>query len=166
MSPPDDIWNTTALAGVGIAPGTAAGAAVERRADILAMTQTAEDAVLRPNDPGAWPHDLRLALAARIARLNDADTLAATYLEKLGASPYAGIADPTRENTHAELAACLRFTDQVATRPSTITAADIQILQDAGIADADIVRLAELNAFLAYQIRLAAGLALLTGASS
>ena len=166
MSPPDDIWSTTVLAGTGIDPGTAAGTAVERRADIMAMTQTAEDAVLRPNDPGAWPHDLRLALAVRIARLNSADTLASAYQEKLGNSPYADIADPTRDNAHAELAACLRFTDQVATRPSTITAADIEILQDAGIADADIVRLTELNAFLAYQIRLAAGLALLTGASS
>ena len=58
------------------------------------------------------------------------------------------------------------FTDQVATRPSAITAADIQNLQDAGIADADIVRLTELNAFLAYQIRLDAGLALMAGASS
>ena len=109
---------------------------------------------------------LRLALAARIAHLNNADNLATAYREKLGGSRFADIADPTKANTHTDLAACLAFTDQVATRPSAITAADIQNLQDAGIADADIVRLTELNAFLAYQIRLDAGLALMAGASS
>ena len=166
MSPSGDIWSATIISGNGIAPGSAAGAALEGRADIMAMTQTAETAVLYPDEPGAWPHDLRLALAARIAHLNNADNLATAYREKLGGSRFADIADPTKANTHTDLAACLAFTDQVATRPSAITAADIQNLQDAGIADADIVRLTELNAFLAYQIRLDAGLALMAGASS
>ena len=39
-------------------------------------------------------------------------------------------------------------------------------LQGAGISDADIVRLCELNAFLAYQFRLIAGLRLLSGATT
>ena len=42
--------------------------------------------------------------------------------------------------------------------------AQLDALKSAGIADADIVRLAELNAFLAYQIRLIAGLKLMQGA--
>ena len=43
------------------------------------------------------------------------------------------------------------------------TRLDIADLQAAGVADADIVRLAELNAFLAYQIRVIAGLRLMQG---
>ena len=161
-----EIWSTTAVESSGVEPGTAAGAAVDHRMDIMQMTQTAEDAVLRPADPGAWSHELRLALACRIARLNNADRLAEKYLEMLGASHYAQVADPTVESSNGDLVACLAFTDRVATRPSAITSQDIQVLQAAGIADADIVRLTELNAFLAYQIRLVAGLALIAGVAS
>ncbi len=162
----EDFWSTTAVESSGVEPGTAAGVAVERRMDIMQMTQTAEDAVLRPADPGAWPHELRLALACRIARLNNASRLAAKYLEMLGASHYSQVADPTVENSNGDLVACLAFTDRVAKRPSAITEQDIQVLQGARIADADIVRLTELNAFMAYQIRLVAGLALISGIAS
>ena len=166
MSAPVDIWATTAVQESGVRQGTPAGAAAEHRSDILQMTQVAEDAVLRPADPGAWSHDLRAALACRIARLNGADRLAEKYLAMAAASRYASVADPDAENTDDDLAPCLAFTDRVASRPRDITAQDIQVLQKAEIADADIVRLTELNAFLAYQIRLVAGLALLAGASS
>ena len=43
-----------------------------------------------------------------------------------------------------------------------MTENDIRTLQNAGITDADIVRLSELNAFLAYQVRLVATLSLLS----
>ena len=45
--------------------------------------------------------------------------------------------------------------------PREIRAEDIEALKTAGVADPDIVRLCELNAFLAYEIRLVAGLRLL-----
>ena len=163
MSGPADIWATTAVQESGAQPGTPVAAAVELRADVLQMTQVAEDAVLRPREPGCWPHDLRLALACRIARLNGADDLAERYSAMLDETPYASVADPATACTDAGLQACLAFTDQVATRPRDVTARDIQILQEAGTSDADIVRLTELNAFLAYQIRLTTGLALIAG---
>ena len=47
-----------------------------------------------------------------------------------------------------------------------VTEEDIKTLQKAGVKDPDIVRLAELNSFMAYQIRLIAGLRLLKGFES
>ena len=60
---------TTALRQAGITTEGGLAAAVEGRAAIFEMTQAAEDAVLRPKDEGPWSHDLRAALAARIATL-------------------------------------------------------------------------------------------------
>ena len=154
-------WPTTAVAASGAAPGTPAAAAIDNRANILAMTQSAEDAVLRPRDPGAWPHDLRAALAVRIARHNRSDALAATYAANIATSPHAALADPGASSPDATLAAALTFVDRVATNPRDTTADDIAALQAAGISDADIVRLTELVAFMGYQVRLTAGLALL-----
>ncbi|MEM7749637.1 MAG: hypothetical protein AAF346_15395 [Pseudomonadota bacterium] len=157
-----NVWETTAIKASGVAPGSAAASATELRANIMGMTQTAEDAVLRPAEPGRWSHGLRAALAGRIARLNDCPQLAAHYLALPGASDYQQLADPDASEGPADLQACLCFVDRVATQPGDITADDILVLQDAGVSDADIVRLSELNAFLGYQIRLVVGLSLLS----
>ena len=87
-------WTTTAVRASGVAPDTPAAVAIDHRAAVLAMTQTAEDAVLRPTDPGRWPHDLRAALAARIARHNRCDALVEAYAATLAGSPHAALADP------------------------------------------------------------------------
>jgi len=160
-----DLWGTTAIKASGVAPGSAAASATELRANIMAMTQTAEDAVLRPAEPGRWSHGLRAALAGRIARLNDCPQLAEHYLALPGADDYLQLADPAAGGIPADLNACLTFVDRVATQPADITAEDVRVLQDAGVADADIVRLSELNAFLGYQIRLVVGLSLLSGSN-
>ncbi|MFV0490373.1 MAG: CMD domain-containing protein [Pseudorhodobacter sp.] len=146
-----DLREMTVLRLAGIAPGTELARAVEKRARILGFTDTAEAAVLKPDDPGGISHDLRLALAARIARLHDLEDLAAFY-EAGGAE-----ADPGFQGA-GRIAAILAFTDLVSSHPRDAGATDIEVLRDAGIPDADIVRLAELNAFMAYQIRVIEGL--------
>ena len=147
---------TTALQSAGLG---AESAAVEARANIFEMTQEAEEAVLRPRDTGPWSHALRAALAARIARLNGEDGLAGDYAEAAGA--FAALADPARDGADQDLAAVVAFMDKVAAETWAVTAEDISGLQVAGVADADIVRLCELNAFLAYQLRVIAGLRLM-----
>jgi len=161
MSNTRDIWQSTAVANSGATSGNPTGAALEQRANILQMTQATEDAVLRPAAPGAWPDDLRAALASRIANLNKSEALAAHYSGMVGISAYADLADPSAGRSDSRLAGCLKFVDQVATQPKDVAAHDIEILQTAGIADADIVRLTELVAFMAFQVRLTAGLKLL-----
>uniref|UniRef100_UPI000C1A8623 hypothetical protein n=1 Tax=Oceaniglobus indicus TaxID=2047749 RepID=UPI000C1A8623 len=132
------------------------------RAKIFEMTQTAEDAVLAPADPGGISHDLRAALAARIARLNTEEDLAERYGARITGD--ATLADPGQDGRAQGLDAIVAFMDKVAVHTAQVRAEDVEALKSAGVSDADIVRLAELNAFLAYQIRLIAGLRLM-GAS-
>jgi uncharacterized protein YciW len=124
----------------------------------MEMTQIAENAVLKPSDPGAWDYPTRAAFAARIARLNGADGLAEYYAAAVDASQYSGILDPGSDNKRSP---GVMFLDAVASNPRDITAEDIKLLQDGDVSDADIVRLTELVAFVSYQIRLVAGLSLL-----
>jgi uncharacterized protein YciW len=156
--------DTTATRFAGVAPGTPVATAVEGRANIFGMTQAAEDAVLRPGDAGAWPHPLRAALAARIATLNGEPDLAAHFAADAG--DHAALADPEQRGTGPVMPVVLAFMDRVAADTRNVTAQDVLGLQAAGVSDADIVRLAELNAFLAYQMRVITGLRLMEGVSA
>lgn len=147
-------FETTILNKAGVTPDGNVASATAMRSNIFAMSQAAEDAVLRPVDFGAFAHDLRAALASRVARLAGDDPLAEHYLA--GAAERAPLADPNESD--AELASVLAFVDKVANHTRNIAAEDIQGLQAVGISDADIVRLCELVAFLAYQTRVIAGL--------
>jgi len=149
--------NTTALKSAGL--GNAPGDAVEGRAKIFKMTQAAEEAVLRPQDYGRWSHELRAAFAARIALQYDERALSDQYAASAGA--FASLAEPSQDGADDGLETVVAFMDKVATDTRNVTAADIAGLQAAGISDADIVRLCELNAFLAYQLRVIAGLRLM-----
>ena len=141
--------------------GIKASEALALRADILAMTDAASAAVLTPKETGAFSHSRRAALAARIARLNGRDDLAGHYGQ--------GVKDEDRElvdpsfdgGADEQLEAILAFTDRVATSPKDATAEDIESLKKSGLDEADIVRLTQLNAFLAYEIRLIEGLRLM-----
>ena len=162
MTDSTDIWATTALAVSPADPGAELSKAVALREQVLRMTQTAEDAVLKPADPGGWPLDLRAALASRVARLNQCPELATHYQSIMQQNEYAAIADPNSTDVPENLKPCLAFIDRAAVEPAEMTEDDIRTLQSAGITDADIVRLSELNAFLAYQVRLVATLSLLS----
>lgn len=155
------IFETTVLSTSGVTHDSAAAKAAMTRDNIFVMTQAAEDAVLRPRDVGAFNHELRAALAARVARLSLDETLAAHYLP--GAKDQAILANPAETGVAQGLNAVVSFIDKAANQVRDIAAEDIAGLQAEGISDADIVRLCELVAFLAYQIRVIAGLRLMKG---
>lgn len=159
-----DIHETLAVSVAGVSPQGALSAALVARANVLEMTDAAEKAVLAPQEPGAWSHDLRAAIAARVARLNGEITAAARYAARMDAQTYAKLIDPADDGVALGLGLVMRFVDAVAVRPRDIAAADIAALQKSGVSDADIVRLCELNAFLSYQLRLIAGLRLMNEA--
>lgn len=140
--------------------------ALESRAEVLGMTERAEAAVLRPDDPGAWSHALRAALAARIAAHHGLADEAARHADAAGSDPAAVLADRAEDGAALGLAAAVAFVDRVALAPREATEADVAALRAAGVADADVVRLAELVAFLAYRYRLTVGLRLLTGSAA
>lgn len=154
-----DIFQTTTLDILDIQPSSSFRHVVEKRANIFELTQAAEASVLRPETCGAYSHPLRAALAARVARINNEASLAERYL--MNAGNFASLADPLNDGSAHQLNTVIRFVDKVAADTKAVQAEDILILQAEGIDDADIVRLAELNSFLAYQIRVVAGLRLL-----
>ncbi len=158
-----------ALAGVVSASPLAA--ALATRAQIMGLSQASHDAVLLPRDPGGLSHAERAALAERMARQHGDAALTAHYQELLaraGATPVLdAVADPANpadaEGLDPRLAAIVRHADILTLAPREATRADIDALRAAGITEADIVRLAELAAFVNYQVRVIAGLRLLKG---
>ena len=153
----------TAIVGPLAAP---VSAALAGRAAVLEMTRAAEDAVLMPVETGRFPHAVRAALAARIAALHGDEAMAEHYRAMVADPAIRAICDPDNDGTSAGLRAELAFVDKVAARTRLVAASDISGLQEAGIADADIVRLAELVAFMAYQLRLIAGIRLMNGGAT
>ena len=152
--------NTT-LQTAGVRPGSRTAAIVEKRGDIFALTQATQEAVLNPREAGGITAAERMALACRMARLSGEEPLAAHY-ESAVPPTSSPLADPAYEGGgDARLAAILRHVDLVTQSPKDATRDDIDALRRAGLAEADIVRLAELIAFINFQIRVAAGLRLL-----
>lgn len=159
-----DFHETFAVSLAGTKRGGSVSAALAARANVLAMTEAAQEAVLAPHEAGAWSHDLRAAIAARVARLNADEAAAMRYAARMGSRTYATLADPAEDGAALGLRLVMSFVDRAAARPRDIAAADITALRDSGVGDADIVRLCELNAFLSYQLRLVAGLRLMNEA--
>ena len=153
------LFETTILSKAGVEPDSTVAQVAMTRDNIITMSQAAEDAVLRPSNCGVFEHGLRAALAARVARLACDETLALHYLAD--ASDHLALANPAESGMTQGLSAILDFVDKVANQTRHTTAKDITGLQAAGVSDADIVRLCELVAFLAYQIRVISGLRLM-----
>ncbi|MEM9223539.1 MAG: hypothetical protein AAGB11_14225 [Pseudomonadota bacterium] len=160
MSP----METTAVRFGGVVEDGAVALALKERANILAMTEDAQAAVLTPREVGGFPHDMRAALAARIASLHQEEALAAAHRERIGDGGYAPLSDPAHPGTTPRDTALLSFVDKAAASPKDMASGDISALQASGMGDADIVRLCEIIAFLAYQLRVIAGLRLMGGA--
>ena len=140
------------------------GEALQARAEILRLSEAAHDAVLVPRDPGGLSHALRAALAARMCRHVGNDELAKHYdgyLAHLGDADVAPLAEPGGRSGDPVTDAMARHADLLTLAPRDATRADIAALTSAGLAEADIVRLAELAAFVNYQLRVVAGLKLL-----
>ncbi|MFY1662964.1 CMD domain-containing protein [Pseudomonas sp. Pseu.R1] len=115
----------------------------------------------------------RLWVAYFAARLTPQATLCAYYLKALQAqgidSDGLALIDAGKldELNDGRLAAILRFTRTLIESPVHGDRAALQALQQQGLSTGEIVVLAQLIAFLSYQVRLAAGLSALsaTGAA-
>lgn len=148
----------------GIPSETRLGQALKTRAEILHLSEAAHDAVLLPREPGGLSHGLRAALAARMCRHVGDDALAAHYDSYLAHSAdldVASLAHPDGTCGHRLHDAMARHADLLTLAPRKATRNDIEALTAAGLGEADIVRLAELAAFVNYQLRVVAGLKLL-----
>lgn len=154
------------LSVAGIEPGSTLAALLEKRADVVDLTQKTYEAALMPDDPGNLSHGERIALACRIAKINDDEAFQRHFEDLLDDrsvdAATARLADIFfAGGGDARLEALIHYVDLVAHDPKNASAGDINRLQAAGISDADIVRLSELIAFASYQIRVAQGLRLM-----
>lgn len=139
------------------------------RKKVVDATQASYDLFFRPGHvrPGdaGLPLAERLLVALHASLLSGSDALARHYraaLAEAGADPQALAA--VEAGCEADLPATrlremLLFTRKLILRPVEGDEAALRRLKDAGMATPDIVTLAQLVAFLSYQIRLAAGLA-------
>ncbi len=152
-----------------LSPADGATNALAQRADLVALSDDSAEAVLTPREPGGLPHAVRGIIAVRASeRLGD-ETMKDCYYERFTTCDdwydYAGLADPEALSGDPRLDALLQHADRLIVEPKSATRDHIEALKAAGVAEADIVRLAELCAFLGYQSRLVIGLRLMKTAT-
>ena len=154
-----NLFEMTILSKADMAPDDDVTSSVVARATIIEMTQATEDAVLLPKDIGAFGRDLRVSIAARVAHLGRDPTLAERYLAN--APDLEPLADPKESEGTRGLGAVLAFAGKVANQTRDAAAENISGLQASRVSDANVVRLCELVAFMAFQIRVITGLRLM-----
>ena len=145
---PSDVIDTAAR----LAEGSRLFQARRFREGVVRATQASHDALLREPVPGLPTRD-RLRVAVHVCEAAGAAELAAHYRRLLAAE---GAAGPLQDGP--TLAAALRFAAVLTTHPRAGDRQAIAQLQQAGLDDAAVVALAQLIAFLSYQIRVVAGL--------
>lgn len=135
----------------GLAPGDELYEARRFRSKVVAATQASHDAILLLPVLGLSVAD-RLRVAILVCEAASAPALAQHYRSLLQT------ALDTAQAPLAALAAMQHFAAALTTDPRRGDQSAIAALRAAGLADAAIVALAQLVAFLAYQIRAVAGL--------
>jgi alkylhydroperoxidase domain protein len=152
-----DVDVISALAAV--APDSALAALRAQRPEAMRHAQGSYRALFEPASPGGLTLAERFAVAEHVARLHSADEVAAHY-----ASGLASAADTAAPSSRRD--ALVRHADLLSTRPSDAGPDDLQQLADARLSTRDIVSLSQLIAFVAFQVRVTAGLRVLGGAGS
>jgi uncharacterized protein YciW len=143
----DDVIDRAA----GLAPGDALHSARRFRAKVVEATQASHDALLEQAVDGLSTAD-RLRVAAHVCTIAGATSLAQHYEARLAT-------DPGRDAPPSPaLPAMLMFSAALTTDPREGDRAAIEALRRAGLGDPAIVALAQLVAFLSYQLRVVAGL--------
>lgn len=157
-SPIDVIYHAVPLA-----PTQATHAVRHQRAKVVAATQGSYDGLFTPEIPGISLVE-RLLTAFHACRLSKADSLAAHYRDRLVAEKADAALIAAVETgriagiDEARIATILGFTTKLIERPIDGDRDAVQALVNAGISTPAIVALAQLIAFLSYQVRVVAGL--------
>ncbi len=135
----------------GLAPGDPLHTARRFRAKVVEASQASHDALLQEPVEDLSTAD-RLRVAAHVCTIAGTTSLAQHYEERLADA--AGRDAPSSRS----LPAMLQFAATLTTDPRLGDRAALDALQRAGLGDAAIVALAQLVAYLSYQLRVVAGL--------
>lgn len=132
-------------------PATAHVQAVRaQRAKAITATQICEDLLLTPALPDTGlTLDERVGVAQAVARVSGLPALAAHYAVRAR--------HPAAPAETARWQAIAHFTQLLATHPAAADRQALQALQQAGLPTGDVVLLAQLIGFAAYQARVLAG---------
>jgi len=157
---------------VPLAPGQPTHAVRHSRAKVVAATQASHDGLFSPEVAGISVAE-RLAVALLACRLSQVPALAQHYrgmLQAEGGDAPAWVA--AIDGAHGQagvpprLATMLGFTAKLIERPIEGDRAAVQALVQAGLTPPAIVALAQLIAFLSYQVRLVVGLQAMVAAEA
>ena len=135
----------------GLAPGDPLHAARRFRAKVVEASQASHDALLLQPVDGLSTAD-RLRVAEHVCTLARATSLAQHYAERLADAPDRDEASSPALNAMRQFAAALTTDPRLGDRTA------LDALRRAGLDDRAIVALAQLVAFLSYQLRVVAGL--------
>jgi CMD domain protein len=136
----------------------------DQRPDVVRYAQGSYLALLEPEHPAGVSRAERELVALRVAVLERASELAERHRERLRAldAPEAfsaaGAQFPAGPELPERAQALLRFVDRLTLEPRAATQQDIGQLQAAGLSARDVVTIAQLIAYLSFQIRVVAGL--------
>lgn len=157
---------------LGIEPGSPLHTVRHARDKVASATQGSQALFFDPALADSLPLSERLWVAYYATQLSAQPTLTAYYLQQLrevgvAASVLADV-DANRIDLLADprLAAILRFARTLIESPVHGDQSALQALQLQGLSTAEIVVLAQLIAFLSYQVRLAAGLTAIQSAGA
>jgi uncharacterized protein YciW len=146
----------------GLTPGSPAYVTRHKRDKVAVATQHSYDALFDPALPDLSVTD-RLLVALYACTLSNAPALATHYVERLASinadrAVIDQIAQGSIDVQEPRLRAMLTFTRTLIQSPINGDRATLELLPAAGIPTPAVVALAQLIAFLSYQIRLTAGL--------
>jgi alkylhydroperoxidase domain protein len=139
----------------GVQPGSPLAELRAQRPEALTHAQGSYDALFAA-PVGSLPLGERIAAALRVAELHSATAAADHYRQLMRA----------KQPDSPRLRAILRHAELLATRPRQARPDDLQALADVGLSTTEIVTLAQVIAFVSFQVRVIAGLQLLSGAPS
>jgi alkylhydroperoxidase domain protein/CMD domain protein len=161
-----DVLNTL----LGIDDGSALAALRAQRPEATTHTQGSYRALFTEPSATAVPPLERFATALRVASLHQEPALIDHYTTRLRAT--SGVSEQLIADVQAgsgasglpaRLRAILTHVDLLVIRPAAATPADLQQLQAAGLADAEVVTISQIIAYTSFQIRVFVGLSLLRG---
>lgn len=161
ISTPVDVVDVAA----GVAEGSALHAIRHARHKVVAATQGSYDALFASNLQSSLTLPERLLLALYASQLSAQPALVSHYRQRLHAeslpSEWPSLLDPVKPEAFASqrLQVLLAFTRRLTVKPVEGDREALQSLQAADLDTPSAVALAQLLAFIAYQVRLIAGLA-------
>jgi CMD domain protein len=147
-------------AAAGLASGSAIAMLRRQREVFVRHTQGSYDVLIVPADPAGVSLVERTAVALRVATIEHDAALAVHYTQRLreAGADAATVEAAASGNASSRLGAILRHATCITSAPGSADKAMLDALRRVGLAPRDIVTIAQIVAFVSYQVRVVAGL--------